>query len=204
MDVEFNTASQDFTDRLIGYPHIDQSNTYNNRFLIAGESEQINYKPLPTDDLSYIWATNNCDNIDGADVILRTADVNALEGKQYGASNLDRTANDNFEFSRYLEPTQPVAESCLKIPKNIRKTCRTYVNQDVHDVAGVNGADGAADAAGVDAKPIVECSSNKFGCFSNSPLLWLLLLVLIICSGVYSYQDKKPASVNTPPVGGPF
>jgi hypothetical protein len=196
MDAEFNIVSHEFTDRLVGYPHIDQSNTYNNRLSIDGEVEQINYKRLPTDDLSSIWATNNCDNIDDADLILRTADVNALEGKQYGASDLDRTSNDNFDFSRYLEPTKPVIESCIKIPKNIQKTCRTYVNQDMHDDIDA--------LAAADNEPLPGCNTNKFGCFSNSPLLWLLLLVLIICSGVYSCQDKKPTATVPAPVGGPF
>lgn len=78
--------------KLEGYPFISQGGTYNQTFEIHGEAQKSNYKRMPNDDLSGIWRTNHRDNIDDLDIVLKTADVNAIEKYDtefYGARGLD-------------------------------------------------------------------------------------------------------------------
>ena len=108
MDVELNTDVKQFGSDLIGYPHIQEGGgNYVGKFKITDEYEKSNYKHIPTDDLSSIWLTNNRDNIDDLDVVLRNADINAGDVEYYGAKNLNMIADkDMWDFGSYLQPAK--------------------------------------------------------------------------------------------------
>lgn len=68
--------------RLWGYPNVQQtgSRDYIEKVDVGDGAAQYGWRPSPYEDnISYIQQSNNIDNIDQADIILRNADPDALD-----------------------------------------------------------------------------------------------------------------------------
>ena len=183
MDAELNTNVTMFGPNLIGYPHIQEGGgTYNGVIKITDEVPKSTYKYKPTDDLSHIWETNNRDNIDDLDVVLRNADINS-NTEYYGASGLNTiSAKDKWDFGNFLEPSDtPCPYSAESCPKR-RCKCHPRIRhaEEVEDP--------------VEEYNLLDENTTKKSCFPT----WFILIVVLIAvlCGMYFVDDDS----NTPSV----
>jgi hypothetical protein len=123
-DVHFYGAS------LEGYPNVRQFGNYNEKLSIDNEMPQMEYRRTNTDDLSYVWATNNLDNIDGLNKVLRDADVNAYDVDFYGAKNLNVVSNDP-DFATILKINPVHCHSAPEYQLNVPEI-KTYHHKKNH------------------------------------------------------------------------
>ncbi len=175
MDAELNTNVGFFGANLIGYPHVNQGNNYNNNVSIPNESEKSKYQALPTDDLSHIWATNHRDNIDDLDSVLRDADPAAFDRAYdvdyHGARNLDVisvASNDMWNFSKYLEVGKNPNDLQHRDVDNIDGMLNSLQRKDMRD--GFQGTE--------DEKP--DDSLEKTMTAEHCYPLWLILIAIVL------------------------
>ena len=130
MDSELNTNVGFFGASLEGYPHVNQFGSYNERISINNEEAHTDYVRTATDDLSHVWETNNRDNIDDLNVVLREADVNAHDADFYGAKELNVVTQDP-DFSRFLDTS---TKDAMEVPAETKPQDIKLVLRDVKEL----------------------------------------------------------------------
>jgi len=166
-----------FSNSLKGYPNVQQFGNYNEKLIIDNEVPASSYKRTSTDDLSHVWKTNNLDNMDDLNKVLRDADVNAFDTDFYGAKGLN-VVTENTDFSKVLKLDQqePCAPKSIQV-RNVESDSEDYSDEDDED----------------------EYTDD-----SNTTILWLLLLIFVSmlvfsCTGgstnilVDAYNKSKAA-----------
>jgi hypothetical protein len=173
MDSELNTDVGFFGASLVGYPNVKQFGTYNEKISIDNESPVFDYKQTATDDLSHIWATNNRDNIDDLNKVLRDANVNALDVDFYGATDLNVVEPTN-DFSKLLSGTQLVINDEMHTPEEV---------DEVYNPDNYPNKKYPLDTYS-------EGLTTKVSVHRKGASLWLLLLVfvVVIFLGMHGYR----------------